>query len=71
VPHKNKNQLDLSDQLRQTGQKLGFVLMAGAATLGMLEFPEQPNRVALTTQPAFASINDSNEVNNPLRGVRE
>jgi hypothetical protein len=45
--------------------------MAGAATLGMLELPDHPNRVALTLQPVYTSINESPELNNPLRRERE
>ena len=71
MSNQNKNAQPLTDTIQTLGRNIGILLMTGAATVGMLELPDHPNRVALTPQPVFAVINDNNEMNNPLRRERE
>lgn len=51
----------------------GLVLMTAAATIGMVELPEHPNKVVVPNQPVFAVASDTynNERDNPLRRERE
>lgn len=48
--------------LTDTARQAGYALLAGAATLGMLDMPDHLNsRIALPSQPAFAWANNSLE----------
>lgn len=64
-----------TEKLSETAKQAGFLLMATAATLGMLELPAQPDRrVIVLNQPAFAFANDSFDKGaqtNPIRRERE
>jgi hypothetical protein len=71
---KTKTNVNTSaDQLGDFAQKAGFVLMTVAATIGMFEMPDHPNKRAIVpTQPAFAYAPAAGEENNnPLRRERE
>lgn len=49
----------------------GLVLMTAAATIGMVELPEHPNKVIVPNQPVFAVATDTNERGSTLRRERE
>lgn len=50
----------------------GLILMAAAATVGMVELPEHPNsKVALTAQPVFVNAGENTTDVNPIRRERE
>ena len=50
----------------------GLILMAAAATLGLLELPEHSNKIVVPNQPAFALSPQFNDPNgNTLRRERE
>lgn len=52
---KNKKQKTVTDKIALAAKQSGFLLMAAAATLGMMELPDHPNkRVIAVNQPAFA-----------------
>lgn len=53
------NSQTLSDKLNSFAMQAGLVLMAGAATLLMVELPEHPNKVVVPNQPAFAMASDA------------
>jgi hypothetical protein len=63
------------DQLATIAQHAGLVMMTAAATVGMLELPEHPNKVIVPNQPAFAfageNTNVNSENNNPIRREKE
>ena len=47
------------DRAQEIGAQAGFLMMAAAATLGMIEMPEHFNqRVVATAQPAFALVEE-------------
>ena len=64
-----------TEKLGKVATQAGFLLMATAATLGMLELPEHPDkRVIVPSQPAFAfATNNYDQAvqNNPIRRERE
>ena len=52
---KNKKNQKATDKITEAAARSGFMLMAAAATLGMLELPEHPNnRIVMPNQPVFA-----------------
>lgn len=68
----NKNINTTARTLGELGQQIGLVLMATAATVGMLELPDHMNaKIALPNQPVFARVTENGENNNPLRRERE
>lgn len=62
MAHKNKNsQPVLTDRLQDAAARVGFVMMAGAATVMSLEAlghgrHEQHHRVVVPSQPAYATV---------------
>ncbi len=61
-----------TDKLNTAAMQAGLILMTAAATLGMVELPEHPNKITLTTQPVFAfSTESSNKESSPIRRERE
>lgn len=70
---KTKNTNNTADKLADISQQLGLVLMTAAVTLGMAELPDNPNKVVVPNQPAFAFAHENGEdkANNPLRRERE
>jgi hypothetical protein len=63
-----------SDKLVQAANQAGFLLIAAAATIGMLDLPNQPEkRIVIPNRPvfAFAENNIDSEMNNPIRRERE
>lgn len=69
---KTKNSKTTSTQINDLAMQAGLVLMTAAATLGMLELPEHPNKVIVPSQPSFAVATDATEnAPNPLRRERE
>jgi hypothetical protein len=73
MSNKTKNSQTTTDKLTGAAKQGGIILMAAAATLGMLELPDHTNARAIVVpnQPAFAmatrSINDQNQTNQILR----
>lgn len=68
----NKNTLTTVDHLAQLAQQAGIMLMAGAATVGMLEpSAHDDRRIVVPNQPTFAFANEDEELNNPIRNERE
>src|SRR5512146_2511707 len=73
---KNKKHQTTTDKITEAAKRSGFLLMAGAATLGMLEFPDQPDkRAIMPQQPALAmAVNNGQEPGqaaNQMRRERE
>jgi hypothetical protein len=70
---KTKNTKTTTDKLNEAAMQGGIVLMAAAATLGMLELPDQQNsKVIVPNQPAFAmAVQGGDDPNNTLRRERE
>ncbi|HUY85416.1 MAG TPA: hypothetical protein VMU97_02780 [Candidatus Dormibacteraeota bacterium] len=69
---KNKNSQTTADKITEAARQSGFLLMAAAATLGMLELPEHPNsKIVLTSQPVFAfashNVEDQGQANQMRR----
>ena len=64
-----------SQKVSQAAKQAGFMLMAAAATVGMLDMPDHLNsRIAIPNQPAFAWANnnlESEEQGNNIRRERE
>lgn len=58
---KNKNAPTTADKIAEAARQSGFLLMAAAATLGMLELPDHPNgrAIVVPNQPAFAMATHS------------
>jgi len=75
MPIKTKNTKTTIEKLGEAAMQGGIVLMAAAATLGMLELPENHNnRVIVPNQPAFAAAThniDNAGQNNQLRRESE
>ncbi|HSX46234.1 MAG TPA: hypothetical protein VLG27_04525 [Candidatus Saccharimonadia bacterium] len=62
------------EKIEQAAGRVGIVLLAGAATLGLLDMPNQPEkRVVLPSRPvfAFAENNFESENVNPIRREKE
>lgn len=74
MPNKTKTST-IQQRLADVATQSGMLLMATAATIGMLELPEQPDkRVVVPHQPAFAfaTENSDNKLqDNSLRRERE
>ncbi len=75
MSNKTKTQTT-SQKIGHVATQAGLVLMAGAATLGMIDLPDRFNSriITLPNQPAFAWANnnlDSKLQNNSLRRERE
>lgn len=66
---KNKKTLQKSaDSFSQLAQQAGLMVMAVAATFGMLETPANTDkRVIVPNQPVFVFANDEEELNNPIK----
>lgn len=63
-----------SDKFVHVASQAGFMLMAGLATLGMLDLPNHPEkRIVLPARPVFAFAEDNvgPETANPIRRERE
>ena len=63
-----------TEKISQVAAQAGFLLMAGVATIGMLDLPDHPDkRVVLPSRPAFAFAENNIEAegNNPIRRERE
>jgi hypothetical protein len=71
---KTKNN-QIADKLGEVGLQAGIVLMATAATIGLLDLPDQPDkRVIVPNQPHFAFATENNgdsNTDNTLRRERE
>jgi hypothetical protein len=70
---KNKKILQKSvDSLGQVAQQAGLMVMAAAATFGMLEAPaDTDKRIVVPNQPVFAFANNEEELNNPIKREQE
>lgn len=66
---KNKGALQKSaNNLSQVAQQAGLMIMAAAATFGMLEAPaDTDKRIVVPNQPVFAFANEDEELNNPIK----
>jgi hypothetical protein len=71
VSIKTKNTKTAAEQINVMAMRAGVVMMAAAATLGMIELPEHPNKIITPGRPAFAFALQNEEENNPLRRERE
>lgn len=61
-----------TDNLTDIAQQAGVVLMTAAATIGMLEIPEHPNKIAIVpSQPVIAMAGPGAAGENQLRRERE
>jgi hypothetical protein len=58
VSNKIKNQTK-TEKISIAATQVGLILMAGAATLGMLDMPNRIGRIAIPNQPAFAWANNN------------
>ena len=76
MSNKTKNNQNAADKLTEAAKQGGIILMAAAATLGMLELPEHPTSRAIVVpnQPAFAmatnGVQDQSQ-SNQLRRERD
>ena len=73
MPTKTKK-VTTAEKINQAATQAGFLLMTAAATLGMLDLPNHPERrIVLPNRPifAFAENNFEGEGNNPMRRERE
>lgn len=73
---KNKKHQTSVDKITDTALRSGYLLMAGAATLGMLEFPDHLKREAVVpNQPVFAMAvqngQEPGQAANQMRRERE
>jgi hypothetical protein len=69
---KTKKTKTASESLADLAKRAGILLMSAAATTGMLELPDHPNaRIMVPNQPAFAFVNEDDELNNPIRREQE
>jgi hypothetical protein len=71
---KTKNNKKLSKQIKAAAGQAGILMMAAAATIGMVELPDNMrSRVAVPNQPVFAFANnlEQQEQGNNLRRERE
>ncbi len=68
---KHKNSPSNTDKFNTVAMQAGLILMTAAATIGMVELPEHPNKVAINMQPVFAVASDNASEPNPLRRERE
>ncbi len=70
---KNKKTNTTAENLNTVAMQAGLLLMTAAATLGMVELPEHPNKVIVSSQPIFAMSSNSSDSDhpNPLRRERE
>jgi hypothetical protein len=72
VSKQNKNTQTTTEKLGEAALHGGIILMAAAATLGMLELPDHQNtKVIVPNQPAFAMATQGGDLNNPLQRERE
>lgn len=73
MSNKTKTSRTAADKLTEAAKQGGIVLMAAAATLGMLELPDRSNARAIIVpnQPAFAmatrNVQDEGQANQILR----
>lgn len=71
MSNKTKNKSTL-DQIGTITQTAGLLLMTAAVTLGMVEVPENREKVVLIQQPVFAEVGSSEHQDaNPLKQGRE
>jgi len=73
---KNKKNPTPVDKITEAATRSGFMLMAAAATLGMLELPEHPDKRAIVpTQPVFSEVaptgQEQGQTDNTMRRERE
>lgn len=62
MPNKTKNTKTTTERLNEAAMQGGIVMMAAAATLGMLELPEHQNsRVIVPVRPVFAMASDGTD----------
>lgn len=62
------------DQIAEMAQQAGLIIMTAAATIGMLEMPEQDRKIVVPNQPSFAFAGENRlnfESNNQLRREKE
>ena len=73
MSNKNKNIQLPTEKLSEAAMQGGIILMAAAATLGMLELPDHQNsKVIVPNQPAFAvAAHGGDDPNNILQRERE
>lgn len=73
MPTKTKRSMKPTDRLVQAAHQAGLVLMTAAVTVGMLDVPEDSNRVVIPNQPAFAVAESNGESNlsSPIRRERD
>ena len=63
--------MNTQNTVESVGQNIGLLMMATAATLGLLDFPDHPKaKVVLAAQPVYAYAQTTAGVN-PLRRERE
>lgn len=74
---KTKKHQTTTDKITETAKQSGYLLMAAAATLGMLELPEHTARqsVIVPNQPVFAMAaqngQEPGQAGNQMRRERE
>jgi hypothetical protein len=51
---KNTNTQNALNQIQDAATNAGLLLMTAAATVGMMEIPEHPNKIAITNVPVFS-----------------
>lgn len=73
MSNKTKNTKTTAEKLGAAALQGGIILMAAAATLGMLELPDRSSSriVVVPNQPAFAMATPGGGLNNPLQRERE
>lgn len=59
------------DRSLETVQQLGFVLMAAATLVGVVEMPEHGNRMNMLVQPTFTFASGHSGSGSTLRRERE
>ena len=68
---KNKNQ-SISEKLANIGTQAGVVMMAAAATVGVMDMQGHERiKVVIPNQPIFAYETNNTESNNPIQRERE
>lgn len=67
--------IKINDRFNRLGTELGMAVMTFATVVGMLELPNHTvNRIALPNQTVTVtsnSLNNLNEINNPIRRDKE
>lgn len=74
MSRKTKKSKPALDKLAKVSHQAGLMLMAGAITLGLVEFPDRPDKVVIPGRPVFELATNNTALNpdsNPIRREQE